>query len=76
VPTWAGFIYLAVVIDVWRRRVVGWSIGEHMRAELVLAALNMALQTRKPDGVIITAIVSVALTLIGRCWSSSVSRPR
>jgi len=31
---------------------VGWSIGEHMRAELVLAALNMALQTRKPAGVI------------------------
>jgi putative transposase len=52
VPTWAGFIYLAVVIDVWSRRVVGWSIGERMRAELVLAALNMALQTRKPEAVI------------------------
>jgi putative transposase len=52
VPTWAGFIYLAVVIDVWSRRVVGWSIGEHMRAELVLAALNMALSTRKPATVI------------------------
>jgi putative transposase len=52
VPTWAGFIYLAVVIDVWSRRVVGWSIGEHMCAELVLAALNMAVQTRKPEAVI------------------------
>lgn len=52
VPTWAGFIYLAVVLDVWSRRVVGWSIGEHMRAELVLAALNMALQTRRPASVI------------------------
>jgi putative transposase len=52
VPTWAGFIYLAVVIDVWSRRVVGWSLGERMRAELVLAALNMALQTRKPKAVI------------------------
>lgn len=52
VPTWPGFIYLAVVIDVWSRRVVGWSIGEHMRTELVLAALNMALSTRKPIGVI------------------------
>lgn len=52
VPTWAGFIYLAVVIDVWSRRVVGWSIREHMRAELVLAALNMALETRKPDAVV------------------------
>lgn len=52
VPTWVGFIYLAVVIDVWSRRVVGWSIGEHMRAELVLAALNMALSMRKPEAVI------------------------
>ena len=52
VPTWAGFIYLAVVLDVWSRRIVGWAIGEQMTAELVLAALNMALQQRKPDGVI------------------------
>lgn len=52
VPTWAGFIYLAIVLDVWSRRVVGWAIGEQMTAELVLAALNMALQQRKPDGVI------------------------
>jgi putative transposase len=49
VPTWAGFIYLAVVLDVWSRRIVGWAIGEHMSAELVLAALNMALQQRKPE---------------------------
>ena len=52
VPTWAGFIYLAVVLDVWSRRVVGWAIGEQMTAELVLAALNMALQQRKPAAVI------------------------
>ena len=52
VPTWAGFIYLAIVLDVWSRRVVGWAIGEQMTAELVLTALNMALQQRKPDGVI------------------------
>ena len=52
VPTWAGFIYLAVVLDVWSRRIVGWAIGEQMSAELVLAALNMALQQRRPDGVI------------------------
>ena len=36
VPTWAGFIYLAVVLDVWSRRVVGWSIGETMTADLLL----------------------------------------
>ena len=52
VPTWAGFIYLAVVLDAWSRRVVGWAIGETMAAELVLSALNMALQQRKPEDVI------------------------
>lgn len=52
VPTWAGFIFLAIVLDVWSRRIVGWAIGEQMTAELVLAALNMALQQRRPDGVI------------------------
>jgi len=52
VPTWAGFVFLAVVLDVWSRRVVGWSIGERMTGELVLAALNMALQQRKPEGVV------------------------
>jgi putative transposase len=52
VPTWAGFIFLAIVLDVWSRRIVGWAIGEEMTADLVLAALNMALQQRKPAGVI------------------------
>jgi putative transposase len=52
VPTWAGFIYLAVVLDVWSRRIVGWAIGEQMTAALVLTALNMALQQRKPEDVI------------------------
>jgi putative transposase len=52
VPTWAGFIYLAIVLNVWSRRVVGLAIGEQMTAELVLAALNMALQQRRPADVI------------------------
>ena len=52
VPTWAGFIFLAIVLDVWSRRIVGWAIGEQMTAELVLAALNMAITQRKPEGVI------------------------
>ena len=50
VPTWAGFIFLAVVLDVWSRRIVGWAIGEQMTAELVLAALNMALAAKKARG--------------------------
>ena len=52
VPTWAGFMFLAVVIDVFSRRVVGWSMAGHMRTTLVLNALEMALAHRKPDGVI------------------------
>jgi putative transposase len=52
VPTWAGFLYLAVVTDVYSRKVVGWAFGVHMTADLVIAALNMALLTRKPESVI------------------------
>jgi len=52
VPTHAGFLYLAVVIDAWSRRVVGWSMDSHMRQELVLAALDMAITRRAPAQVI------------------------
>ena len=52
VPTWAGFMFLAIVLDVWSRRVVGWAIGERMTADLVLAALNMAITQRRPTNVI------------------------
>ena len=52
VPTWAGFIYLAIVLDAWSRKVVGWSIGEDLRAELVIAALDMALAQRDASEVI------------------------
>ena len=51
-PTWAGFIYLATVLDVWSRRVVGWSISERMTAELVTTALDMALEQRRPTDVV------------------------
>ena len=52
VPIWTGFLHLAVVIDVWSRRVVGWSMGGRITADLVLSALNMALTQRKPQDVI------------------------
>jgi putative transposase len=52
VPTWAGFLFLAVVIDVWSRKVVGWSIGTSLKTEIVLAALDMAIAQRQPQGVI------------------------
>ena len=52
VPTGAGFLYLAVVLDAWSRRVVGWAMETHLRTELVLAALDMAIVQRLPHGVI------------------------
>lgn len=52
IPTWSGFLYLAVVMDAWSRRIVGWSMATHLRTELVLAALDMALGQRRPTGVI------------------------
>ena len=42
VPTWAGFLYLAVVVDVYSRKVVGWAFGERMTSDLVIAPLNSA----------------------------------
>ena len=52
VTTWAGFLYVAVVLDAWSRRVVGWSMAAHLRTELVLDALNMAIWRRRPQGVV------------------------
>ena len=52
VPTWNGFLFLAVVLDVYSRRVVGWAMANHLRTELVLDALNMALHRRRPTNVI------------------------
>lgn len=52
VSTWAGFLYLAVVVDAFSRRVVGWAMALHLRTELVLAALDMALAQRHPQSVI------------------------
>jgi putative transposase len=52
IPTWSGFLFLAVVLDVYSRRVVGWAMANHLRTELVLDALNMALYRRRPKNVI------------------------
>jgi putative transposase len=52
VPTMAGFLYLAVVLDAWSRRVVGWAMTNHLRTELVLDALEMAVGQRRPKDVI------------------------
>jgi putative transposase len=52
VATWAGFLYLAIVLDAFSRRVVGWAMADHLRTELVLSALEMAYAQRHPRKVI------------------------
>jgi putative transposase len=52
IPTWAGFLYLAVVLDACSRRIVGWLMATTLATRLVLDALNMALAMRRPKGVI------------------------
>ena len=52
IPTWAGFLYLAVVLDAFSRRIVGWSMATSLHTQVVLDALNMALCQRRPSSVI------------------------
>jgi transposase InsO family protein len=49
VSTWEGFLYLAHVRGLFSRRIVGWSMADHLRSELVVDALEMALARRRPD---------------------------
>jgi len=78
IPTWTGFLYLAVVLDAFSRRVVGWSMATTLAAQLVLDALNMALVTRRPKDVIHHSDQGSQYTSIAfgqRCRNASV-RPR
>ena len=52
IPSWAGFLYLAVVLDAFSRRIVGWAMANHLRTGLVLDALGMALAQRRPSNVV------------------------
>jgi transposase InsO family protein len=52
IPTWAGFMYLAIVLDVYSRRIVGWALENHLRTELMLSALDQAYAQRHPHEVI------------------------
>jgi putative transposase len=52
ISTWAGFLFLSVVLDAWSRKVVGWAMATHLRTELVLDALEMALWQRRPTRVV------------------------
>ena len=75
IPTWAGFLYLAIVLDVFSRKVVGWAMATHLRTELMLEALEMALGQRRPQAVIHhsdqgTQYTSIAFGL--RCQAAGV----
>lgn len=52
IPTWAGFLYLAIVLDVFSRRIAGWAMQATLETSLVLDALNMAIGPRQPTAVI------------------------
>jgi putative transposase len=47
----AGFLFLAVVLDAWSRKIVGWAFARDLKTRVVLDALDMALETRRPDDV-------------------------
>jgi putative transposase len=48
VATWQGYLFLACVLDAWSRKVVGWSMRDDLKAELVVDALGMAISRRQP----------------------------
>jgi len=52
IPTWAGLLYLAVVLDAFSRRIVGWAMETYLCTELVLKALDIALGQRRAAGVV------------------------
>lgn len=75
IPTGAGFLYLAVVLDVWSRRVIGWAMETHLRTALVLAALDMAVVQRRPTDVIHHSDQGCQYTSIafgGRCRAAGI----
>ncbi len=67
--TWEGKLYLAVVVDCYSRRCVGWAMAEHMRAELVVEALEMAVARRRPRPGALSIIRTPAASTSR--WSSS-----
>jgi len=75
VPTASATLYLGVVLDVWSRRIVGWAMETHLRTELVLAALDMAVAQRRPRDVIHHSDQGCQYTAVGfgaRCRTSGV----
>ena len=76
--TWQGWLYLAAVQDAYSRRIVGWSMADHMRTELVVDALSMAVSRRRPAPGLIhhsdQARQYVSLRFGQECSRSGISR--
>ena len=70
IPTWEGFTYLATVLDVFSRKIIGWAFSNSMHADIVVSALEMAVLTRKPGEVIHHSdqgSIYTSVTFINRC---------
>ena len=67
VATWRGFVYVAVVIDVFARRIVGWRVSASLRTDFVLDALEQAIYDRRGAGVTDLGITAIAGRSICRC---------
>ena len=72
--TTEGWVYAAVVLDVYSRRVVGWSIADHLRTELVVDALDMARWRRHPAGTVVHSDRGIQGTRPG-CSALDCARP-
>jgi putative transposase len=77
IRTWEGWLYLAHVQDLFSRRIVGWAMTDHLRAELVVDALQMALARRKPDPGVIhhsdQGSQYTAVLFTGRCEKADIT---
>jgi transposase InsO family protein len=83
VPTAQGWMYLALVMDLWSRKIVGWAMADHLRSELVVGALQMASTQRRPgQGLLVHSDRGVQYAsqatrafLERHGWEASMSRP-
>jgi transposase InsO family protein len=83
VPTAQGWLYLALVLDLWSRKIVGWAMADHLRSELVVSALQMACTQRRPgkdllvhsDRGVQYASRETRAFLARHGWEASMSRP-
>ncbi|MDP3837720.1 MAG: IS3 family transposase, partial [Methylococcales bacterium] len=73
IATGEGWLYLAVVIDLYSRQIVGWSMAEHMKTRLVNDALLMAIWKRKPKRGLLCGAVNTPPTATENCLNNTAS---